>query len=191
MYRKGSFGRSSNLRQRSSDATDPATEDIPTESSKNTLFLRTQGKFGLNNQLQPKMGGRLLTIMNYPVRNKMWKFRKVVFHPKTGTFVLADERGQIFRFSMHQTSYHALRMASTAVTAMCFLLTEKTHLIVAYANGTIVILDTHKSQILGNIQLFQPETKIIPIAKLIRCHPSKPLVAIITMDQKVFLWDLK
>jgi hypothetical protein len=198
MYRKASFGSTlslnakqgahSSLRGASVDANDEANVNSDVHSP-HVLFLKTHGKFG-SNALQPQTGGRLMTIWNYPLRSKMWRITLVAFHPRTGTFAVADERGQVYRMSMHQHTYQALRTASMPIVAMCFIACEKTHLILAHGNGTLLIVDTHKRDVVGNIQLLQADAKSIPVVRILRSHPSQPQVLIATEDNRVFLWDL-
>lgn len=198
MYRKASFGSTMSLANKSSaqqlrTGSIDENEDGNANSdmhSPHVLFLKTQGKFG-SNSLQPQLGGRLMTIWNYPLRSKLWRISLVSFHPRTGTFAIADERGQVYRMSMHQHTYQALRTASMPIVAMCFVACEKTHLIIAHANGSLLIVDTHKRDVVGNIQLLQADAKNIPIVRILRSHPSQPQLVIATEDNRVFLWDLK
>lgn len=194
MYRKGSFGSTFSMTGKSSNQ---LVNDDPEDVNDNNdmhaphvLFLKTQGKFG-SNVLQPQPSGRLLTIWNYPLRSKLWRITLVAFHPRTGTFAVTDERGQLYRMSMHQHTYQAIRTASMPVLAMCFLACEKTHLVIAHGNGSLLIIDTHKKDVVGNIQLLQPDAKAVPIVRLLRSHPTLPQLLIVTEDNRVFLWDLK
>lgn len=104
----------------------------------------------------PSAGGRLLSIWNYPLRSKLWKLVHCAMHPRTGqskqssffypaefslfnnnfnsflkgSFALADERGQIFKCSMMSYNYDTVRNASTPVSSMAFIPSQKTHLLV-------------------------------------------------------------
>lgn len=183
MYRNSSFFSTGQMSQKIED--DDVAQDHP-----NIVYLKTHGKVG-GKSVSTESGGRLLTLWNFPLRNKLWRFSVVCFHPRTGTFALADERGQVFRVSMHQYIYESLRLASNPVTAVCFVVFEKTHLVIAYANSTIVVVDTHKKVIVYNIQLAPHVNNAVPVVTIIRSHPTKPQLIVGTADGQLCLWDLR
>jgi hypothetical protein len=169
-------------------------------SDQHVVYLKSKGYF-LTRKVHAREGGRVMTLWNYPLRNRLWSFTTVTFHARTGSFALADERGQVYKMSMSQYLYESVRLASTPVSALCFLVPHKNHLVIAYENSTIVIIDTQTKEIQGNIHL--PHTVANsttvsgttvavakPFARLIRSHPTKELVIVVTNDMTVHLWSL-
>eukprot|EP01038_Epipyxis_sp_PR26KG_P005019 gene5019-7007_t len=104
---------------------------------------------------------------------------------KVGSFVLSDTRGQVFSISLDNNSYDSLRMASSSITAMCYLYGERNQVILAYSNNIIVVINTITKEIIGNIQL-----KSRYPAKIIQCHPTQNRVIISTYNNMVYLWNL-
>ncbi len=207
MYRANNFSSTSAgaAAGQSSESKDANNDDANTSiMSSNTdvvsaeqhvVYLKSKGYF-LNRKATSREGGRVMTMWNYPLRNKLWSFSAVSFHPRTGSFALADERGQVYKMSMSQFVYESVRLASTTVSALCFLAPKKNHLVIAYENSTIVIIDAYTKEIQGNIHLphsMQPQGHPDlqkPFAKLIRSHPTKDMVIVVTNDMTVHLWNL-
>lgn len=175
MQRQASFG--------SNYALDEALEE---PESPYVVYLRKEGEF-LNKNQSPLEGGKLVSIWNYPLRNKLWPMVYTDFHPKQHAFAVADERGQVFHFSMKQRDYHSVKLASTSVSAISYLQHVKDALVIAYDNLTNVIINTKTKEIMGNIQLTGSKGKVL----LIRPHPYKPILLLYTSDNVVSLWDLR
>ena len=131
-----------------------------------------------------------LTFVNHPVRNKVWAISNLCFDPKSGGFALADERGQVYCMSVAHNSYQSVRLASTAVSAMCFVSGRKNQLVVAYESGSMVVVDTMTKDIVGNLQSRQQQRNGA-VARLIRCHPIYPKLLVAADDRSVSMWDIK
>lgn len=69
---------------------------------------------------------------------------------------------------------------------MCFLSQHKNHLVLAYESGSIVVIDAHTKDIIGNLQV-----KTKAVARIIQSHPSELKVAIASDDKTLAIWDLK
>ncbi len=80
--------------------------------------------------------------------------------------------------------YQSVRLASTPVSAIAFLYSQKSLLAIAYENGVVVIVDSGSKDIVGNIQ-----TKNKAVARMIRCHPTLARLIIVTDDGCVSMWD--
>lgn len=69
---------------------------------------------------------------------------------------------------------------------MCFISQHKNHIVVAYESGSIVVIDAHTKDIIGNLQV-----KNKSVARIIQSHPSQLKVAIASDDKTLAVWDLK
>lgn len=148
------------------------------------IYLKSSGKLLIKN-LAPKVGGKLVTIYNYPIRSKLWPMNLVDFHFNSGNIALSDTRGQVYKLSMGHLTYESVKLASKAVSAIAFVQYRKNMLAISYENSTNVIINTQTKEILHNIQL--PTKSIV---RMIRSHPNKPILVLLTEDKKVSLWDI-
>lgn len=208
MHRKASFGSTFNLPRANSmtsmtgagERKDSEEEEV--HHSPHVLFLKHEGSFGNKHSLQASRAlasGKLLTIWNYPTRNKLWQLTSTAFHPKTGTVALADERGQVFKLNLQSCTYQRIRTASTPlVTALCFLPGSKTQLALAHANGNVQILDTHSQDSLAHLALSTTSStkgkhsrEFNQTITMMRAHPTRPLLVLATQSQQVLLIDLR
>lgn len=177
MYRQNSF---------SSVTKSPSGEVNGTQNDNDQIiFLKSSGRFYNKNALAME-GGVVAVFRNHAVRNKTWPISTVCFNAKSGGFAIADERGQVYKMSVQNNLYNSIRFASTGVSAMAFISQHKNHLVVAYDSGSIVVLDTHTKDIIGNLQV-----KNKAIARIIQSHPSELKVAIASDDKTLAIWDLK
>jgi hypothetical protein len=157
--------------------------DVINEDEKSSnIYLKSSGKF-INKQATIE-NGLVTTFYNYPVRGTQWPIIYTCFNHKSGGFAIADERGQVYRMSIVNNIYQSVRLASTPVSAMCFLCTQKNLLAIAYENGVIVIVNSDSKEIVGNIQVRSKAP-----ARIIRSHPSLPRIIIATDDRSVSMWD--
>jgi hypothetical protein len=190
MIRGESFSGGSQLTSKSSfigTDFDGAGDALPDGGDANpyVLYLKSKGKLTLKiNQVQE--GGKLLTIWNYPLRNKLWPIRFADIHMPSGNFALADNRGQVYHVSWADREYESVKLASKAVSAIAFLQGFKNILIVSYENGTTVAINTKTKEIVANIQLPQAKSRI----KFIRSHPRRPFLIFVTEDHCVYLWNM-
>lgn len=177
MYRQNSFSAKSFV------GSPGEAEDGPDED--HVVYLKTSGKFfNKNNPLLE--GGLVTSFKNHSMRNKTWPISTVCCNPKSGAFAIADERGQVYKMSVAHNTYDSIRLASTGVSAMCFISQHKNHLVVAYESGSIVVLDAHTKDIIGNLQV-----KNKSVARIIQSHPTQLKVAIASDDKTLAVWDLK
>jgi WD40 repeat protein len=161
------------------------------------ILLRSNGEIVDRNSPRNSFG-IMGTIWNQPVRDCLWKIEAVTFNEKTGEFLLADERGQIFNFSSVENLYRLIRPASTHVSAITFAPYRKLEVIIAYENGAVILLDTESQQVISSISPL-PNTSAVsssngycpPAVRIMHCHPSKPLLAMVANDLTVSLWNLK
>ena len=185
---------------------DPDQSEIEEgETEERKVFLRNSGKINLplsaSGKLKPsstEVGEPLCTIINYPVRGRVWHFERIAFHGITGDVAIADERGQIYTINMKDSTYRTSRFASTTITALEYIHSRATQLVVAYESGKVIIIDTFccsrlhcncPKDIIANIQ---PEGFGIPSTqRIIKCHPSKPFAVMLSDDLVLTLWDLR
>ena len=179
MYRQSSFS------SKSFTASSAAEVGETPVDGDHVIYLKSTGKF-LNRNTPQLEGGLLAVFRNHTVRNKLWALTTVCCNLKTGGFVIADERGQVYKMSAVNNLYNSIRLASTGVAAMCFINQHKNHLVIAYESGAIVVVDTHTKDIIGNLQV-----KAKTVARIIQSHPSELKVAIASDDKTVAIWDLK
>ena len=161
------------------------------------VYLRTAGPF-IDKNGRADEHGLLTTIWNYPMRGHLWKMESTVFNTNTGEFLINDERGQIYRFSIGDALYESIRAASTPVSAISYVNYRNFEVIIAYENGSVIIFDTESKELIGSLVPI-PNTSAVSVTsslpsapvRILRCHPSKPLVAACADDCTVRLWDLK
>lgn len=181
MYRQNSFS------SKKVPPQSPAIEEVETEEGgDHVVYLAASGRFLGKNC--PVLDGGLVTVFrNHAARNKVWPITTVCCNQKTGNFVISDERGQIYKMSTQNNLYHSIRLASTGVSAMCFISQHKNHLVVAYESGSIIVLDAHTKDIVGNLQSKNKSAA----ARIIQSHPTELKVAIASDDKTLAIWDLK
>jgi len=167
--------------EREADA-DPASRGA-------SLYLKTSGQL-FDKLAVPTKGGIITSIWNYPARGGLWRLKAAAFNPRTGNFSLADERGQIFACSIENSSYHNVRMASTAISALSYVHGTKTsranELIVGYENGVVIAVDTRTREIVGNYHAPKRST-----VRIIRTHPGKLIVIMAMDDRSICMFDLR
>ncbi|KAJ1412134.1 hypothetical protein B484DRAFT_99900 [Ochromonadaceae sp. CCMP2298] len=142
------------------------------------VVLKSEGKFMSG---RTPSAGLVACLRNPAARNRAC-LSVVAFG--AGKFALADERGQVFRMNMQSNHYHSVRLASTAVTALCFIQQHKHHLVVCYDSGAIVVVDTHSKDITGNL-------KGKSVARIVRSNPDSLKIAIASEDKTLSVWDLE
>jgi WD40 repeat protein len=166
----------------------------PLQPDQHEVFLKSRGCF-LDKRTTALEGGKLVTLWNFPLRGKHWAFVAACAHPKSGDLALADERGQVFHLSASSLRYESVRLASTMVSAMCFVVgptSSSTHeVIVAYANGTVVVVDCLSKEIKSNIHLPHSSGGNGAVVRLLRSHPKQDVVLVVTEDNTVFLWNMQ
>jgi WD40 repeat protein len=178
MYRQNSFSaKTESPHFRGGDDADAGDDRL--------IYLKTSGRF-LNKGSPYLDAGLVAAFRNYPTRNKTWPMSTVCCNPKSGGFAIADDRGQIYKMSVLHNSYNSVRLASTGVTAMAFINQHKNHLVVAYDSGSMIVLDAHTKDIIGNLQ-----SKSNSVARIIHSHPTELKVAIASDDKTLAIWDLK
>jgi hypothetical protein len=179
MYRQNSF--SSPLGR---TASQQEMNDL-VDDENHVVQLKNTGKFiNKNNPVLP--GGLVTAFRNHTTRNKTWHITTVCCNSSSGGFAIADERGQVYKMSIQQNAYNSIRLASTGVSAMCFINQHKNHLVIAYDSGSIVVVDAHTKDIVGNLQV-----KNKSVARIIQSHPSQLKIAIASDDKTLSVWDLK
>lgn len=99
-----------------------------------------------------------------------------------------DERGQIYAFSIKQNKYSNVHLASSPISSMAFILSQPSQIITAYENGDILLLDTESDNSV-NIGVQCPSMTVATI-RIIRTHPSKPIIALASDNKVVSLWDI-
>ena len=159
-----------------------------------TIISKSEGKF-LNNNIETLNNGILATLWNFPIRNNLWKFKTCAFrvndlHNETNAFVLADERGQVYFFSIINNTYKIIRTASTPVSTMCFIESRLNEIIIAYKNGMILIINTEFHKIIANIQN-KFNGKHSSMIKLIRTHPNKDIIILLDSNKRLYVWNIK
>jgi hypothetical protein len=130
--------------------------------------------------------GLVSSVCNIPLKHHTWRIDRVCCHASTGDIATADERGQVYAYSVANNSYSYVRLASTPVSALEYIQCRRSHLIIAYRHGTILVVDTESRSIVSNIQLSRPCT-----VTQIRTHPSTPVAAMVSADGEVSIWDLR
>lgn len=180
MYRQSSFSSSPLGRSSSQHDIGETTND-----ENHVVYLKTSGKF-LNKNNPVLQGGLVTAFRNHTARNKTWPITTVSCNPHSGGFAIADERGQVYKMSIQHNTYNSIRLASTRVSAMCFVNQHKNHLVIAYESGSIVVIDSHTKDIVGNLQV-----KNKSVVRFIQSHPSQLKIAIASDDKTLSVWDLK
>jgi hypothetical protein len=152
-----------------------------------TMEVSLQSGGSLWNKLQaPAPSGLVSTVFNPPVKDRIWKITKVCVHHRTGHIATADERGQVYSYSLDDNSYSCVRLASTPVSALDFIQSRKNELMIAYQNGSIVVVNIESKLIVGTIRLPSPSPII-----LIRCHVKAPVATMLAQDGSLSMWDLR
>ena len=99
-----------------------------------------------------------------------------------------DERGQIYVMSIKDNKYSTVHLASNPISSMAFVLSQPNHIITAYENGDILLLDTDSNKVI-NIAAQCPSMTAATI-RIIRTHPSKHIIAMASDNKVVSLWDI-
>ena len=99
-----------------------------------------------------------------------------------------DERGQIYVMSIKDNKYSTVHLASNPISSMAFILSQPDQIITAYENGDILLLDTDSNNVI-NIAAQCPSMTAATI-RIIRTHPSKPIIAMASDNKVVSLWDI-
>ena len=162
----------------------------PEDNDHITILSSSSGKF-LHKNVLPATSGLVTAIWNHPLRGNMWKFEKVAFHSKLSTkfFALADKRGQVYVFSILDNQYHVILPASHRVSALSFIESRKSDLVVAYSDGPVYLIDMDTKQIVGNLPVQRLKCGFAAPIRLIRSHPRKPIMMLLDSDNRVTLWD--
>jgi hypothetical protein len=158
----------------------------PSDGTHNyTGHLAFQGKIYDKNS-SPGEGGQIACLKNFVVKNHLWKFVHVVFNIHTSDFIAADERGQVYIFRLSDNSYSSLRLASFPISALEYVHTHASHVMVAYENGLVIIVDTLSKEIVANVRP-RGSSPVVHI----KCCPSKHLAVMLADNGQLILWNIK
>jgi WD40 repeat protein len=148
--------------------------------------LNSSGKiFDKNYKPESSRGGLVCSLKNHLIRGTVWNLYSFTFHHQTGSMCLADERGQVYYLNFHENMYESLRLASYPILSLEFIHSRPSNLLVGYANGFTVCIDTITHEISSTLSPRGSE----PIC-LIKCSPSKPLAVLLSISGKLTLWDI-
>jgi hypothetical protein len=154
-------------------------------SSESVVHLSSTGKI-IDKTSRPDRGGFLCSLCNYTVRGHLWKMTKIAFHRQSADFATADDRGQIYFFSTSANVYYTLRMASVTISSLEFVHCKPSHLIVAYMNGIVLIVDTTSKDVVANVR-FRGSDPIY----LIRSHPTRAISILVSHTGVIHLYDMR
>lgn len=124
-------------------------------------------------------GGVVCVLQNYTMRGKQWKIVCSASSPISGDFAVADDRGEVYTVSVEENDYKLIRSASAPVAAMCYVPCRHHQLMISYENGQVVLVDTSTKDILANLQT---EHSGSPPVRMIKAHPTKPVVVMASED---------
>lgn len=148
--------------------------------------LDSLGKiYDKNKKALPQNGGLLCIFQNHLVRGKIWNLMMFTIHSQTGEMCLADERGQIFFFNFASNLYSSLRLASRPILSMELIHSRPSNLLVGYANGFTICIDTNSNEIKSTLYPKNSD----PIC-FMKCSPTKALAVLLSTAGKLSLWDL-
>lgn len=141
----------------------------------------------------------LASIINYRIRGHRWNINSIKFSTlKSEEFVIWDERGQVYFCNLKKNTYEMVKLASTSVSTIEFLPSKLGKLIIAYHNGTVIIVDvaTKKTllNVLTGIDDFDSSANNKPPTSpvvLMRSHPSKYILVLVTENGTITLWNTK
>lgn len=119
----------------------------------------------------------------------LWQLRSVAVNRKTQKCIIYDERGQVYFLSIQQNIYKTVRLASTTISAIAFLLSRSTLIVTAYENGDVLMLDTDSDDVI--VLSSQCPSMSSSTIRMIRAHPSESIVAMASDDRTISLWDLR
>ena len=91
--------------------------------------------------------------------------------------------------SIQDNLYKTIRLASTPLSSIIFIPSKNTQLITAYENGNVILIDTEFSDTI-DLSLKYPDM-CKSIIRVLRAHPTKPLVIMAFDDRSIALWDLR
>lgn len=89
---------------------------------------------------------------------------------------------------MQQNIYKTVRLASTSISAIAFLLSRSTQIVTAYENGDVLMLDTDSDDVI--VLSSQCPSMSNSTIRMMRTHPSESIVAMASDDRTISLWDL-
>ena len=158
------------------------SEDVEDAS---IVQLKSKGTI-LDKNATSRPGAPMVTFLNFPIRSHVWNLEKVCFNKATGDFAVVDERGQVYAMSLVDNIYRIARLASTPVSAIEFVHSRTTQMIVAYSQGAVVVIDTLTRDIVGNLQ-----TQSTLGQSIVKCHPTKPFAVMVSSSCLVSFWDLR
>ena len=117
---------------------------------------------------------------------KSQDIRHVAINDRSSEVALADEIGTIFVVSLRDDECRIARLASnSAVTAVEFLASHSSTVVVAYENGLVLSIDTHTKEVLMNIR----SEGNIP-QRMLRCHPTRNVLAMVAENLQLSILDV-
>jgi len=206
MYRQNSFSskasfsssnssnlhnHSSILRQNSFASQSHLHDDRPSGGiavdNDHLIHLKASGPIVKNKFSMFASGGLMVAFKHYSTRHKSTALTNVCYSHRASSFALCDERGQVYNMliSADVNRYESIRSASTAVAAMCFLAVHRNHLVIAYENGGIIILDVSSKEMVGTLP-----TKNKSPTRLIVSHPLELQVITVSENKCLYIWNL-
>lgn len=106
----------------------------------NVIRLKSSGML-LNRNVEASEYGLIMTYTNYTMRNKSCPVTSVVFNSTrnkksdSNVFIIADSRGQVYHMNITDNIYTSIRLASTAISVLSFVNSNRNHIIIGYENG--------------------------------------------------------
>ncbi len=145
------------------------------------LHLCVSGDFHIdaakNNQIIIKK------VQNMPLRGNIWPLNASVVHAKKNIILLSDIRGEVYVCNLLTNKYHLIKLASSKLSTMCFLHGTNDMCLLAYENRDVLIVDMNKKAVVHQVDI--PNS----VVRLVRCHPTKSLVAMATDQQEIMIYD--
>jgi WD40 repeat protein len=148
--------------------------------------LDSTGKiYDKNAKADRARGGLISVLKNHPIRGVTWNLFTLTFHSQTGEMCLADDRGQIYLLRFNENIYYSLRLASSPILCLEFVHSRPSELLVGYANGFTISIDTASNEIKSSFYAKGSD----PIC-LIRCSANRPFAVMLSLSGRLSLWDL-
>lgn len=107
---------------------------------------------------------------------------------KSGDYLIADNRGKLYSFSVRKNQYEVAKKATAngPICSMAHVHCKPCVALLAYATGSILVYDTSSKRTIASVQ-----TPSGTGAKILRCHPSKPMAVVSDEANNLTVWDLR
>jgi len=116
------------------------------------------------------------------------KLSAVAMSQRRGDMLVVDSRGKVYLCSVTSNKYEVVKKATVSGPVCCaaFVECKSSVALLAYGSGSVLAFDLGAKRSIASLQT----PSGLP-ARIIRCHPTRPMAVIADEQNQLSIWDLR